>query len=351
MRLALLLTVSAALLPQVNVNGQCTGQCDSLIQAVGTTTGLSAAYLQADTTFNNEQVPTTSFGPSFRFEYESDSSHLCLRVSEFGLNRHQLYLSNWCNNQTINFDSYNEVPIANWTQTELNNRSTTTFFKVQAGDTVSFFKELWFFRLGTSGAVHAYYKNSSVLSYSIELVDSASRVRLLLLDTCRFDTTRVSRRPCIFSWYPMYARVRAVVPSLLGGSTVFLRCNTYATGNGALPWVRNDAMTMNLSNRLLSLPGILDYCDSVEVNIECSTTQACEFTVGTTQSPSGLSITVTPQNTLDAISVVGLDGEVYWSANLPLQSNPSTLPLNHGLYVVVGLKNGQVLCTKKVTVY
>lgn len=343
--------ISLTALLGAGASSQCV-ECDSLAQAISTADTLEARSLRADTTFDTATAhPVNTMGPSLRFEYESDSSHVTYRVSEFQLNRHQLYLANWCNGQIVNFDEYNEVPIENWTPAQLRARSTTKCFPINAGDTISLFKEHWFFTLGTSGPAWNYYKNPDQLSASVVLVDSVTGSRIATLDTFYMGSTTPSRRPCVYSWYPMYARITYLAPSsIVNGTKVYLQANVYASGTNPKPWVRTDAMTFNLSARTLSLSGVTDYCDSVEVNSACNNAPQCDLTTAATSNPSGLIISTTSPTTLTHLKIFSLGGSVEWSSTVPLSTNPATVALQRGLYIVAGYSNGLVTCTKKVVV-
>lgn len=333
--------------------GQCTGDCDSLIQAASAMPGLELAIPDGDTVLSvDSSIRITSIGPSMRYEYESDSSHIVLRFSEIQLNRHQLYFSNWCNNQVINFDSYNEVPVENWTPAQLNARSLTKTFPVSYGDTLSFFKESWFFTLNTNGPAFKYYKNDHQLAYSVELVDSTTGLRIALLDTTYLAQTTSSRKPCMYSWYPMYSRVKYVVPfEGLQNTRVFIRFNTYATGSNPKPWVRTDGMVSNLSAKTLAHPEVKGYCDSVEANLDCTWSPSCDILARQSGGPTGITIESQWPTSITHVVVYTLNGDVVWQGAVPLSPNPYTVQAGYGLYIVIGYSNGDVVCTRKVVVY
>lgn len=331
-------------------SGQCVADCDSLRQAADSTW----VYLQAlsDSTLDTTHArPTSVFAPGFRYEYQSDSMHVYWYFSEFNLNKRKLFLSNWCAGRIVNYNKVTKVMAQEWTALEMNNRSTTRVFPISSGDTLGFYRELWMRRFGITMPVYDYYKCSEVLAYSVELVNSATNSRLALLDTTRYDTTRTSRKPCIASRYPMYSRVRYVVPEGFAGVPVFVRINTYVVGSNSDVMIRVDEHGQMRSTSFLQNPAVQQYCQQVEESLDCSIAESCAITATANTSPPSLAISITPNINVNTIAVYDVAGTMVWTGVVSQLSNPCTVPLTtSGLYLVVAKDASNIICTRKVVV-
>lgn len=351
--IVVLLSIGFLTLLAADVHSQCyTGPCDSLLQADTSGSGYGIVVLLPDSTFDiQNQKNIDEYCAGFRYEYASDSSHVYWAFSEFLINRRKMYLSNWCANRVLNFDSAAHVPVATWTPIELNNRSTTRTVSITGGDTLQFFREMWLATLGSSATAYNYYQNAHALSYSVELVDSATGRRVMLLDTTGYSVTTASRKPCIYSWYPMFARVRVVVQSSIGAFKGYVRINTYAAGANPDPWVRVDNFRPFLSHKWLAKPSILEYNNNVEQNLDCSTTISCDVSCLGIAGPPRISITQQSPLTSSSVALYTLYGSEIWSSTLPMTSNPISVSVpQSGLYIVVCRSGSAVVCTSKVFV-
>lgn len=327
------------------------GQCDSLLQAITSDSGYAWVSMRTDgdTTFD----PPEQFAPYFTFSYEADSSFSTWFFSEFLLNRKQLYLSNWCFKRVVNYDTATDSPKADWTASEMRNRSTTRTFPVIGNDTLQFFRGLsWIDRYSSALSFNRYVNNSGI-GYSVELVDSGSGMRLLLLDSFAIGTTSDDKKPCINSWYPMGARVRCVVPSTVGDTTsAYIRINTWAFGAAPYPFIREEGIRKMLSGYKLSSSQFTAYSDSVEANIHCGGGGAgsCDLEVIPTSSPSGILISNVVPSSITNIEVRNTDGSLIWWSSVPLASNPIAVTLSPGLKIVLGMSNSTVICTRKILI-
>lgn len=323
-------------------------QCDSLVQAhtsPGYVWGRIGAY--ADTTF----VAPEEWAPYFKFGYEADSSYSEWFFSEFLLNRNKLYLSDWCINRIVNYDSVTDGPIEEWSAAEMRNRSITRTFPVIGGDTLQFFRRLVFVDRLTSSLSHSRYVNANGLSFSVELVNNANGMRLMLLDSFAIATTTDNKRPCIRSWFPMGARVRHAVPTSLTDTTyVFIRINTWTTGASPKPFIRHDGMQMMLSTFQLTNSDFTAYSDSVEANNNCGGDGSCEVSASGTYEPSGVIVSHTIPTDLTSIEIHDIDGSLVWSSSVPLVTNPTFVAESSGLKIILGMSGGSVVCTRKIIV-
>ncbi|MBI2794429.1 MAG: hypothetical protein HYX66_07260 [Ignavibacteria bacterium] len=327
------------------------GQCDSLLQAISSDSGYAWAAFRTDgdTTF----MPPEIFAPYFTFSYEADSSYSTWFFSEFMLNWKHLYLSNWCFKRVINYDTATDSPSEDWTASEMRNRSTTRTFPVIGNDTLQFFRGLSWIDRYSSALSFSRYVNNNEIGYSVELVDSGSGTRLLLLDSFAIETTTDDKKPCINSWYPMGARVRSVVPSTVEDTTsAYIRINAWAFGAAPYPFIREDGIRKMLSGYKLNSSQFTAYSDSVEANNHCGGGGAgsCDLEEIPTSSPSGILISNVVPSSISNIEVRNIDGSLIWWSSVPMASNPISVTLSPGLKIVLGMSNSNVICTTKLLI-
>ena len=327
----------------------CVAQCDSLIQTATADSGYTIEPVMVD-----DALPATEFIESpddyssqFNFHYIADSSQSVWKFSEFLLNRKKLFLSNWCMSRVVNWDNSNDEPIADWSAAELRGRSTIRTFPIMGGDTVQFYRSLtWTDRL-TGALSFNRYVNANGLSYSVELIQAVSGTRLLLLDTFNIAPTTTSRRPCIYSWYPMMSRVRSVVPSNQDSVSAYIRVNTWTSGASPQPFMRHDGYGKMISAQHLGSSTWTYYNDSVQANTDCTSSYTCEISAEPTSSPRGIMVSHPAPTTADVVAIVTISGAVLWQSSTPFSPVTFALP-TAGLYVVVAYSSGSVLCTKKL---
>ncbi len=326
-------------------------QCDSTLQAVSADSGYAVWHNDGDGNPDSTDLCSPdSWGPKFIFAYQADSSLTIWTFSEFLSNRRKLFLQDWCHGRTINYIDSSKTVYQEWTPLELNNRSITKPFPLSASDTLQFFRTLsWIDRL-TQEVSFNRYLNSHALAYSVELVNATSGDRIALLDTFRISSTTSSKKPCIYSWYPMISRVTFVANSEQETTTVFIRIKVRAFGEGSLPFTRVDKYGKMSSPSKLTDSYWLRYADSVESNIQCTENNTCNLTVASLTSPSGLSISHAWPTDITGVSVYTLFGNVVWSSSVPFSTTPQVVYLNPGLYIIVGSTSTGTQCTRKVIV-
>ncbi len=331
----------------LHVDGK--SQCDSLLQAASSAGGFRVAYLAqngVDTLYQSAD----EWAPKYAFNYEADSSYSTWMFGEFLLNRRKLMLGEWCMKRVVNYDSGTTVAVANWTAAEMRQRSVTRPFLAYSGDTLQFYRTISWLDKATMALSYDFYVNQNGISYSVELVSSASGSRIALLDTCSFATTTATRKPSLYSWYPMASRVRYVLPITFDSTNVFIRVNTWTSGASPHPFTRYDGLGPMRSAIELSSSQWRSYSDSVQANIVQAGSVTCSITVGTTSNPLGMLVGHGQVSGLDRLSVVDIYGATHWTSACPLLTNPTHVALGQGLYIVVGNSGGQVICTKSIII-
>ncbi len=336
----------------VGLSLHVSAQCDSLAQAVEDTSGYIMAPMLTDSTIDSSAaLPLNALVPRYSFDYGGDSVHVKLDFSEFLLNRKKLYLDYWCRDRVVTINPVTNEPTWEWSDSVLRARSRTRVFDVVAGDTIQFFRFVYWADRLLDQITYVRYINPSPLSYSIRLHEASNGNPILLLDTMYFAPTTVSKRPCIFSWFPLTSRVRTIVPSAIMDTTeVYVSVQLFTQPNNPFPIVRSDKLDIGMSPQILSNIQWMAYSDSVQANLDCTGAPDCDVSAYDLSNPPRIQVTLTTPSALTSISIVTIHGIEVWSGALPLASNPYHMNISPGLYIVVGKENGIVQCTRKVYV-
>jgi hypothetical protein len=332
-----------------SVGLQC--QCDSLSQAITDSTTFLAPLDAEGNIDSANSVSVAWLTPSYAFYYASDSSKIRFEFSEFLVNRRKLFLDFWCRDRVINWDDSLSVPYEEWSAQQLRDKSKTRPFRVIAGDTIQFYRVYWWIdKLLNDVSYNRIFLPSSV-SFSVELVESSTQNRLLLLDTAEFKSSEYLTAPCIQSWYPALSRVNAYIPSIISDSVwVFIKINFYDKGTAPNPFVRIDRFDFMQSQTQLSSSNWTAYNDSVSSNMLCTDFLSCDVTYAVKNSPTGLEVSVPQSSELTQLLIFNVYGTLFWSHSVPLQATPTFIALTSGLYIIVGEGTQGPSCTKKLLI-
>lgn len=328
-------------------------QCDSLSQAMLYSDSLTiTAPMNPDGSLDmanalpNAAAAMTAF---YLFEYSTDSAHVKMEFSEFMSNGRKLFLDNWCKDRVVNWDYTNNVAAMNWTESDMRANSKTREFDVIAGDTLQFFRTIWWEDRLQNGVSYDRYVNPNPLSYCVELYDATTGARIAKMDTMLLSPTTPTRQPCIYSWYPMLSRVRMVVPGSVTTSTpARIRIGIHTYPLNTQPVVRLDYFDFARSQFILSNATWLAYNTNVEANLGCPVS-SCDVMAAGLSGPSRISLVVASPTSLDYIGIYSPNGQQVWGTAFPV-ANPVQINLSPGLYIVVGIDGGQAVCTRKVVV-
>lgn len=321
-------------------------QCDSLNQV----------QLQLDTMYaTNEDgtmdrdniVLSNEIVPYFSFDYQQDSCRVRFRIGEFSWNHHWIHLQ-WCDGKVYNFDPAGDSAKWDYTNAQLSAISRTRTFQVQGGDTLEFFRELFWFDNATNSYNPDRIRSDDDLSFSVELVDAADDTRVMLLDTMSLKSSG-GTNPCLYMWRPVVARIGHIVAGSVGTISAYIRVNVAATGSSGSRFMRYDNMRLALSPAHLTDSGWNSYVASVASANNC--TQSCTFSAGALSSPRRVQVSIRGDRTMvDRIDVVDLNGNVIDTTALPVPSPYTVNVAASGLYIVPGYRNASVVCTQLIYV-
>lgn len=125
--------------------------------------------------------------------------------------------------------------------------STTVPFTCHAGDTLSFYRELYWKNLVTGESDTAGYYSPDSLDYAIELVRLSDSARVATLDSVGILANTTPGPPRIHGGRPLLATVRYVVPPALEGTEAFMRVLVFHRGEGPYWFTRTDRVTIGYS--------------------------------------------------------------------------------------------------------
>ncbi len=186
-----------------------------------------------------DTVDLNKVAAGYIYQMHYDSTRVDYTITEFRRNRtNVILLRDWRNRAVV--EEYHDDQIT---------RSEN--FIVNAGDTLSFYRELvWSTKY--PGARFPYdYSALDTLEYSVDLFDAYTNIRLASLDSLEILPRITRGYPIIHMRRPTAATVSFIVPPGLSGANVYLKVNVHSRGNGAYYFVRYGMRTVQLSDRLL----------------------------------------------------------------------------------------------------
>lgn len=321
-------------------------QCDSLRQ-VQMSNDTMFAVNQDGTLDRANFVLSNELTPYYYYEYQQDSVTVTLRIGEFSWNSNWIHLE-WCDQKQYNFDVQADTARWDYTNAQLSAISRTQNFTVQGGDTLGFYRELFWYDKTSSSFNANHFVSDDDLAYSVELVNASNEQRVMLLDSISLKSSS-TQTPCMFLLRPVIARIGHVVPSNTSTFDGYLRVNVYSSNSTDNAFIRMDDLTLALSKAHLVDAGWKQYAQNVETANNCH--QTCTFTVSAQASPKQIHIAINNgQNAVDRVDVVDINGNLIQSTILPTTS-PFTVGVSSpGIYIVPGYKNGGIVCTQLVAV-
>lgn len=185
-------------------------------------------------------IPADDVSAAYSFDMIYDSTFLIsYDFAECRRNGERLTLRHWKDRRVVNANAR-----------LLSFNSTTDTFTCRVGDTLSFFRELYWKDLVTGEQDTANYYALDSLDYAVELVRLSDSTRVATVDTIGILANTTMGPPRIHGTHPLMAVVRYVVPTSLDGVKTFLRLLVLHRGSGTYWFTRTDHVTMGLSRQL-----------------------------------------------------------------------------------------------------
>ncbi len=177
---------------------------------------------------------------AYIFESEYDSTcRVQYTFTECRINAMRPRLATWKFRQQIT------APVS-----ALTDSSRTDPFKVVAGDTITFYRELMWYDPKTGRQDTDNFFSSDSIDYVVELVRWTTGHRVAMLDSLGILARSAPGAPTLYGMRPVMAKVAYVVPRSLDGDTVFVRVRPYVRGHGVGTLVRCDGVGVNRSDAL-----------------------------------------------------------------------------------------------------
>lgn len=317
----------------------------------------SGAVYLVDVAGSGDTIDANYVTPSYMFSMQYDSvMNIHYLLTEWRHNRSILYLPSWIDKRAVNARA-----------SLLSYNSTTDTFTCVTGDTLSFYRELWWADPMTSLQDTTNYYAVDSLDYAVELVRASDSTRVALIDSVGILPNYTPGRPRIHAARPLYALVQYTVPAALDGEQAFMRILLYHRGAGKYWFTRSDSYTMAVSKRLQSSsfqyyvqlfgggdplykPQALSTLDNPApttpyLNVAMSRTQPSRATITFASAINGGATT---------IGVYDASGRaIFYPFSTPASSGTQSVEYDfpqNGAYFIGLLHNGRIVVTRKVSV-
>lgn len=180
------------------------------------------------------------FSAAYQFEMIYDStSRIGYLFSECKQNNKRLHLKSWkCNRLTT-------APISKY-----NDSSRTDVFTINAGDTISFYRDFRWYEPKHFLQSRSNYYSTDTIDYVVDLVDASTGQRLALLDSLGALPQVPPGSPVLYGFHPIMAHVKYIATASISGKSVFMRLQLWTRGDGLYQPIRKDVPTVGLSRAL-----------------------------------------------------------------------------------------------------
>jgi hypothetical protein len=188
-----------------------------------------------------DTVDPDEFTQTYIFRMYNDSTSLTeYKFGETRRNGHRIELDKWSYNSTRTTAS-----------AVLSYNSRTMRFPIHGGDTLSFYRELYWYNPLMNRQLSNEYRSLDTLTYAVELVRPSTETRLALLDSIGIMPNPTPATPVVHGSRPIMAKVEYVVPSSFGTDTVIMRVIVRDRGEGDYWFDRSDQVAISLSKAIL----------------------------------------------------------------------------------------------------
>lgn len=287
----------------------------------------------------------------WHFETQSDSTVTKLVFDDFLSNGRRIWLDSWCRGKVWNWNGATEQYFNEVSNAQLSNLSRTAYMPVIAGDTIGFFRHIyWIKRGGAANVPLSKYVSDDAVSYSVELVRQSNGQRMALLDTFRISQSGASS-PCVYSVYPLASKVRYVIPSTTT-DTVFacIRVNVFTDGGSNDTFTRGDVFSTARVRIFLNNPTFENFMSIVNADNACvASAGSCGMAV--TNGTTGTVNADVSSNDIVQVKAFSQQGGLVSDAAVTSWPSTKALATGSGLFIVCGINSaGAVVCTSTMMV-
>lgn len=341
---------TTAKFPRIN-----TVDCDSTLLDLRDSGDYSIAPMGADGTPDvDKSLSADLLSAEFQFMCLTDSFVVRSMFTEFSSNGEQLRLAHWCYDRCVCVGADTQYA-CNWTLRDLHDRSTTRPFMVRLGDTLRFFRSIYWYDRFTDELESRRFSRDATWSYSVDLVDVQSGQNIQQLDTMSIRHLGETDHACRYSWFPaasIVSRVvdHSVIPDGLTPRQTCIRVRVYLDGEDAHSIHRCDQVGFLQSSSTLKSIGWADYSERVAELEACYNSVECGMDVRSVDSKA-ISVAVGLGNSPSGhISIADVFGSVVYTTSVVPSEEAIQVSLSSGFYILTYHSGGAVLCTKKVYV-
>ncbi|MBL7973937.1 MAG: hypothetical protein JNJ85_03430 [Candidatus Kapabacteria bacterium] len=179
--------------------------------------------------------------PCYLFAVNFDSCSVRCMNTQLEHNGKRITFADWCRERWI----------TDRTSPQLSAMSVTDTFQIKGGDSIKYYRELWWFIVNSSKTNAFKYWSSADISFSVELIDSENNERFTLIDSTSLQKQEYINKPKMFATNPVVGFITYKVPMFVTSAKVFIRFNVYQVGNAKENFKRFDAIGIGLSDHQL----------------------------------------------------------------------------------------------------
>ncbi len=341
--------VTASLLFLCSLSMSALAQCDSSFQFYRPDAEIYPLTPNGRDT--NNRIDPRIWTAQWHFETQSDSTVTKIVFDDFLSNGRRIWLDSWCREKVWNWNKTTQQYFNEVTNAQLSALSRTAYMPVIAGDTIGFFRYVyWIKRGGAANVPLSKYVSDDVVSYSVELVRQSNGQRMALLGTFRISQSGASS-PCVYSIYPLASKVRYIIPLHIT-DTVFacIRVNVFTSGGSNDPFTRGDVFSTARVRIFLNNPYFENFMAVVDANNACRASSGnCGMAV--TNGATGTVNAVVSSNGIVQVKVFSQQGVPVVDASVTSWPSTKTLATGVGLFIVCGIDSaGDIVCTSTMMV-
>jgi len=291
---------------------------------------------------------------AYIFEMENDSASLTRYIfGECRRNGERIWLDQWENGARRTTAA-----------AVLSYNSRTIRFRMAAGDTLSFYRELYLYNPAMNRQLSNEYHFRDTLDYAVELVRPSDEKRLALLDSIGILASLERGTPVVYGSRPIMAKVEYVVPPEFSGDTAIMRVVLYNRGEGDYWFDRRDVVRANMSRQLtfplckqylaawgllLGRPALKPGQESADDKVTLAVTR-----VDGSRNRVKIAFSTAPNGTATSIAIYDGQGRLLFYPFSSQSAVEHEETLYHfersGLYFIGLLHNGNLVRTEKITI-
>lgn len=288
--------------------------------------------------FKGNQLST-----GFYFVTDLDSSIFKYTGTELLHNNKKVTWANWCNERWLEL-SINEI----------NNRNQSDTFTIKGGDSITMFRECWWFQPQATKVDAFKFFTPCNFGIAIHIMDAETDELIFTMDSITFEKQRSVGTPNLFSLNPIVARLKYDVPLFFKDRLVYVSFKLYQADSVKTNFRRKDIQTVDLSSHLKESGWVQwsEEGEKIKTIRDESKRHQCIYCYPTVTSSGITDVFINEDNAYSncSLRIVNSSGATIQTISLAQWANKINLQLvEKGMYIIVFLDAyGNTLCTTKV---